>query len=203
MTHLTFFGLSTENLEKRPPAMVDPVLRSVEWLLNELLSDRRIAEKQVQVRFIGRTDLLPTYLTVLIDRLHTATRDNNTYSLAVCAPFGGKWEIVDATRRIAGLVNSRQITVGQIDEALFEKHLATSGMPDIDILIRTAEKRISNFTLWKLAYSEIYFIEKYFQDLTEGDLRNMVGSFSNTERRFGGTSGGHSRETVSKEDDQL
>lgn len=189
VTYLTFFGVSTENLEKRPPEILDPVLRAVEWLLRQLISDERIRQKKVRVQFIGCTDLLPPKTIGLIKELEKATSVNNRYFLNVCAPFGGKQEIINAAKKIAALVCSQKVAVDDITEELFEKHLDTVCLPDIDILIRTAERRISNFSLWKLAYSEIYFFEKFFPDFTRKDLHNVLKSFVKTERRYGGISG--------------
>lgn len=188
VTHLTFFIISTENLQKRPPDTLDPGLRAVEWLLKQLIRDERLRQKKVRVQFIGCTDLLPSKTNDLIKELETTTSTNNNYFLTVCAPYGGKQEIVNATKRIASLVHSQKIAIDDITEELFEKHLDTACLPDVDILIRTAEKRISNFALWKLAYSEIYFFDKFFPDLTKKDLDDVLRSFSKTERRYGGTS---------------
>jgi undecaprenyl diphosphate synthase len=186
--YLTFFVLSTENLTKRPPAMVNAVFQALERLLLELLSDKRITSKKVRVQFIGLTTLLPSSITALVDKLQSSTAQNMDHYLSICAPYGGRWEIFDATKKIAALVQSGKLTSDDLNETVFEKYLATSVLPDIDILIRTAEKRISNFALWKLAYSEIYFLNKYFQDLTKQDLESVLESFSKTERRFGGVS---------------
>jgi undecaprenyl diphosphate synthase len=188
ISHLTFFGVSTENFQKRPQELLDPVLRSVEWLLRTLKSDERIAQKKVKVRFIGCTDLFPSEIRDLINDLEHTTSANNNYFLTVCAPFGGKQEIVDAARRIASLADSQRIAIEDITEELFEKNLDTACLPNIDLLIRTAERRISNFALWKLAYSEIYFFEKFFPDLMKEDLDGVLKSFSKTERRYGGAS---------------
>lgn len=187
VTHLTFFGVSTENLMKRPPELLEPVLRSVEWLLEQLIADERIVKKKIKVRFIGRTELFPSKTKDLIKRLEHATNANSNYFLTVCAPFGGKLEIVNATKRIASLVDSGTIAIEDITEEFFERQLDTACLPDIDILIRTAERRISNFSLWKLAYSEIFFFEKFFPDLMKADLDYVLRTFSKTERRYGGS----------------
>jgi undecaprenyl diphosphate synthase len=99
--------------------------------------------------------------------------------------YGGRWEIIESVRSILHDFN-RNLNSDKITEKNFEYYLPSTGLPDLDLVIRTAENRISNFMLWKIAYAEIYFCNKYFPDFNRDDLLQILADFSQTKRRYGG-----------------
>lgn len=110
-------------------------------------------------------------------------------TLTLCLSYSGRWELVQAVKNIATEAKNGTITPEQIDETLIGNHLATAGMPDPDLLIRTSgEERISNYLLWQIAYSELYFTTKYWPDFSKEDLYEAIINYQNRERRFGKTS---------------
>ena len=115
------------------------------------------------------------------------TKDNKKSILNLALNYGGRSEILDATRRIAELVKQRKLKEKDINEEVFSNFLYTKGMPDPDLLIRTSgEMRVSNFLLWQISYSEIYVTGKMWPDFTKEDIKKAIDDYKNRERRFGG-----------------
>ncbi|MBQ7673963.1 MAG: di-trans,poly-cis-decaprenylcistransferase [Alphaproteobacteria bacterium] len=142
-------------------------------------------EKNVRVISIGNLKKLPQDLQEKIQKIEDETRNNDGLTLIAAISYSGKDEIVRATRKIAEKVASGKIKIDDIDENLFSSYLDTASIPYPDILIRTSEKRISNFLLWQCAYSEIFFIDKYWPDFSEEDLEKVLDEFSKRNRRYG------------------
>ena len=110
-------------------------------------------------------------------------------TLTLCISYSSRWELTKAVKDIATEVQQGLIKPEDVDEALINNHLATAGMPDPDLLIRTSgEERISNYLLWQIAYSELYFTKKYWPDFSKEDLYEAIVDYQNRERRFGKTS---------------
>ena len=110
-------------------------------------------------------------------------------TMTLCLSYSGRWEIIKAVKEIADEVRNGTLAPEQIDEALISGHMATANMPDPDLLIRTSgEERISNYLLWQIAYSELYFTEKFWPDFSKEDLYKAIVDYQNRERRFGKTS---------------
>ena len=117
------------------------------------------------------------------------TKNNDRMTMTLCLSYSGRWELVKAVKDIANEVKQGLLDPEQINESLITSHLATAGMPDPDLMIRTSgEERISNYLLWQIAYSELYFTEKLWPDFSIEDLYKAIIDYQNRERRFGKTS---------------
>jgi undecaprenyl diphosphate synthase len=183
---LTLFAFSSENW--RRPADEIGVLMN---LFREVLQ-REVAELHkngVRLQFIGDRDRLGKRLREAIAAAEAHTMNNDGLRLVVAVAYGGRWDIVNAARRLAKKVVDGEIEPDAIDEQGLASELQLAGMTDPDLLIRTGgEQRISNFLLWNLAYSEIFFCDVLWPDFREGDLDAAVGYFMGRQRRFGHTS---------------
>jgi undecaprenyl diphosphate synthase len=184
--YLTLFAFSSENW--RRPA--DEVGMLMKLLLDSLA--REIADlhaNRVRLRFIGDRSLLGAPITRTMIEAETLTQANEGITLSVAFAYGGRWDIAEACRSLARDVRAGRLDPGEIDEAHVGRRLALGGMPDPDLLIRTGgELRISNFLLWNLAYSELYFTDVLFPDFTAADLDAALDFYARRERRFGRTS---------------
>jgi undecaprenyl diphosphate synthase len=182
--HLTLYAFSTENW-KRPPAEVDFLMK----LFNEALQKEitELDQRGVRVKFIGlRTDLNPALLK-LMDSSETQTAGNQTLTLNFAINYGGRSEIVNACRAIAQAVQQGRLQAEAVTEAVVSDYLFTVGQPDPDLLIKPGkERRISNFLIWQMAYTEFYFSDLYWPDFGKEAFREALTFFSRRERRFGG-----------------
>ena len=183
---LTLFAFSSENW-RRPAEEVGVLMN----LFKEVLQ-REVAElhkNNVQLRFIGERERLGRRLRNAIEAAEAHTADNTGLRLVVAVGYGGRWDIVNAARQVAERVRDGELDAEAIDERSLAEGLQLAGMTDPDLLIRTGgEKRISNFLLWNLAYSEIYFSDVLWPDFREIDLARAVEYFTGRQRRFGHTS---------------
>ena len=181
---LTVYAFSTENWA-RPPA-------EVLFLMNfnrGLLQRRRewLHEMNVRVRFIGRRDWrVPRSVLKEIRLAEERTRDNTGMTLTIAFNYGGRKEIVDAVRAVAADVAAGTVKPDRIDERTIARRLYTPDMPDPDLLIRTSgEMRISNFLLWEVAYSELWFTPVFWPDFDREHLYEAIRDFQKRDRRFG------------------
>jgi undecaprenyl diphosphate synthase len=183
---LTVFAFSSENW-KRPAEEVGLLMS----LFFEAL-DREIAElhrNNVCVRFIGDRQQLSSALRERIEAAETKTQSNSGLKLVVAVAYGGRWDIAQATQKLAEECVLGTMAVDAIDDNAIEQHLSLSGLPEPDLFIRTGgERRISNFLLWNLAYTELYFTDVLWPDFDTAELNNAVVFFAGRERRFGLTS---------------
>ena len=184
--YLTLYAFSTENWA-RPKDEVDALM----GLLVHAISDEtdELQKSNVRLRVIGDIKSLPQNvqekLTWSIDKLNSSTG----LTLVLALSYSSKWEITEAVRRIAEQVKQGKIEPSEIDNELMDRFMNTSEMPDPELLIRTSgECRISNFLLWQIAYSELYFTPKLWPDYRKEDLFEAIYDFQNRERRFGKTS---------------
>lgn len=184
--YLTLYAFSTENWT-RPKEEVDALM----GLLVQAISDEtdELRKSNVRLRVIGDVKSLPQNvqekLTWSIDKLNSCTG----LTLVLALSYSSKWEIMEAVKRIAWQVKSGKLDPSEIDYDLINCYLNTSDMPDPELLIRTSgECRISNFLLWQIAYSELYFTPKLWPDYRKEDLFEAIYDFQNRERRFGKTS---------------
>lgn len=181
--YLTLFTFSTENW-RRPQDEVSMLMKTVCTVLETRID--KLLKVNIRVLFVGRREGLPEEVQDSIDKAVAITASNTGLTLNLAFNYGGRLEILDATRKIATAVKNGEINAEDIDEAVFEKALYTTGMPDPDLLIRTSgEKRISNFLLWQLAYSEMYFTEKFWPDFGEKEFKKAIADYQKRERRFG------------------
>jgi len=176
---LTAFGFSTENWN-RTKEEVDYLMK----LLEDCLIDNadKYDKDGVRVRVIGQRERLPKSLQEAIIKTEEATKNNSNLFLNLAISYGGKWDILNAVKKIV----EAKIPADKIDEKLFESYLSTAGLPNPDFIIRAGgEMRMSNFVLWQAAYSELYFCPKFWPDFTEQDLDIALAEFDKRSRRFG------------------
>lgn len=184
---VTLYSFSTENLA-RESREVEEILRVVEGKLQEILRDPRIYKNEIRVKVIGRVKLLPKSLQELILKVEESTQAYDKQFLTVALAYGGRAEIVDATKKIAEKVRRGELSVEKISENVFEKFLYTAYMPkaDPDLIIRTSgEERLSGFLLWQSAYSELCFLDAFWPDFRRIDLLRAVRTYQQRKRRFG------------------
>ena len=184
---ITLYAFSTENF-KRSEDEVEELMKIYEENLSELLESDVIHENEVRVRALGRINLLPEKVRALIEKVEGATKEYDKYYLNMALAYGGRAEIVDATREIAEKINNGEMDPNAIDEELIEKHLYTSHLPqpDPDLIIRTSgEARLSNFLIWQAAYSELFLVDVYWPDFREIDLERAIRSYQRRSRRYG------------------
>jgi len=183
--YLTLYGFSSENW-KRPPSEVDDLMQ-----LLRLYLEREIAslhDNGVRLRIIGERDRFSPSIIALIEGAERLTAANGRLNLTMALSYGGRSEIAAAARQIAREVATGRLDPAAVDEALFARHLATVGIPDPDLVIRTSgEKRISNFLLWQSAYAELVFMDRLWPDFTREDLEQAIREFQARERRYGRT----------------
>ena len=181
---LTLYCLSVENW-KRPQAEIDFLMA----LLGKYLIAERaeIMEQNIRFTTIGRREGLPGPVLEEIDENVRVSRDNTGMTLCLAINYGGRTEIVDAVRALAQRVRSGELSPEQIDEDAISASLYTAGMPDPDLLIRTAnEMRISNYLLWQISYAELWVTDKCWPDFDRACLHAALHDFARRERRFGG-----------------
>jgi len=180
---LTLYAFSTENWN-RPLAEVNGLMQ---LLVSTLKTELKILlDNNVRLSTIGNISLLPERCQNEILEAMEETKDNTGLTLILALNYSGRWELVEAVRRIAGAVESGTISTDDIDTDLISSNLATKNIPDPELLIRTSgEMRISNFLLWQIAYTELYFTNKLWPDFRKEDLQRAIDSYNQRERRFG------------------
>lgn len=183
---LTLYAFSTENWN-RPKFEVDALMTLlVHTIKGEI---KTLMDNNVRLSTIGQTDSLPADCRRELADAIKATQQNTGLTLILALSYSGRWEILQAARQLAVAVRDGQLQPDQINEALFSQHLATGGIPDPELMIRTSgEMRISNFMLWQLAYSELYMPEVLWPDFRKKHLHEAILSYQQRERRFGKTS---------------
>ena len=182
---LTLFAFSSENW-KRPAdevsQLMDLFLQSLQRYTEEL------HEKGLRIRFIGNRDDFQPTLQQNIEACERKTAGNRGMTLNIAANYGGQWDIVNAARRLARRLQAGEIGVDGIDAGSLAAELATAEAPDPDLFIRTGgERRISNFLLWQLAYTEFYFCDCLWPDFDEAEMQRALDEFGRRQRRFGKT----------------
>jgi len=182
---LTVYAFSTENF-KRSKKEVETLFRLCKQAIEEATKDERIHENRVRVNVIGRLDLLPEEIRNAARDLMEKTKDYNDYIFNVALAYGGRQEIVDAIKGIAKDVKEGKLDLEDIDEKTVSSYLYTKDIPDPDLILRTSgEERISNFLLWQLAYSELYFADVYWPVFTKEDFLEAIYTYQQRKRRFG------------------
>lgn len=184
---VTVYAFSTENF-KRPKEEVAQILSILEEQTEKLLGDRKIRDYKVHVKAIGRTDLLPISLQSALHKIEAATSNYNRHYLNVAVAYGGRAEILDATRKIAEVVSAGEVDSEAITEEFFNQFLYTAHLPNPypDMIIRTSgEERLSGFLLWQAAYSEFCFMDVYWPAFRKIDFLRAIRTYQNRKRRFG------------------
>ncbi|MFZ5476408.1 MAG: isoprenyl transferase [Myxococcota bacterium] len=182
---LTLYSFSTENW-KRPEDEVGALMGLLARYLAE--ERREILDNGIRLNAIGQIDRLPLAVRAALKELMLASRDNKGMVLTLALSYGSRAEIVDAAKALAKKCAAGRMRPDQIDEAAFSAELATAGLPDPDLLVRTSgELRLSNFLLWQLAYAEIYVTDTLWPDFRRDELKAALEAFGKRERRFGKT----------------
>ena len=184
--YLTLYAFSKENW-CRPREEVDALMNLMVSTINS--ETETLIKNNVRLLVIGDIKTLPLSIVEKLNEVIEITRDNNGLTLIVALSYGARWEIADAARRIAEDVAAGKIDKDAIDEQSFSGYLVTKGIPDPELLIRTSgEYRLSNFLLWQIAYTEMYFSPTLWPDFRKEHLFNAIIDFQSRERRFGKTS---------------
>lgn len=182
--YLTLYCFSSENW-KRPDEELEFLMHMLQQYMIEERS--RIMEHEVRVTVLGRREELPEYALTEINKTEEFSSKNARLHVCLAINYGGRAELVDAVRDIAAEVKAGKLDPRNIDEDTIEAHLYTAGIPDPDLMIRTAgEMRISNFLLWQLSYSELWVTEKYWPEFDEDLFRQAIRDYAARNRRFGG-----------------
>lgn len=182
---ITLFAFSSENW-RRPEEEVGVLMELFITVLSTEV--KKLHRNNLQLRVIGNTSRFNQRLQDKIAQAEKLTADNTGMVVNIAANYGGKWDITQATKKVAQLVAQGYLAPEEITEETIHQYLSMSDLPDVDLLIRTSgECRISNFMLWQLAYAELYFTETYWPDFNDESLIEAVTWFINRERRFGCT----------------
>lgn len=181
--YLTLYAFSTENWN-RPKEEVEGLMDLlVRTIANEV---QELHDNGVRLLSIGDRAGLPENCRQELERAIDATKDNGDISLVLALNYSAKWEILEATKKIAVLIQNGSVQPDEVTPELFSEQLSTAGIPDPELLIRTSgEHRVSNFLLWQIAYSEFYFTDVLWPDFKKEHLYEAVYNYQNRERRFG------------------
>jgi tritrans,polycis-undecaprenyl-diphosphate synthase [geranylgeranyl-diphosphate specific] len=183
---ITVYALSLENLTSRPRHEIDFLLNLAKKEARGVIESRShfVHKNRVRLKFFGRTDLLPKDLQSLFRKAEQKTSSYSSYYLNFAIAYGGRQELVEASRRIAIKISKGQLDPEDVDERTVRENLQTGQEPDL--IIRTGgEKRLSNFLLFQSAYSELAFTDTYWPALTKKELLSILRDYGNRERRFG------------------
>lgn len=182
--YLTVYAFSTENW-KRTQEEIGALMILLQKYLEEFLTSNDF--ENIKINILGDVSKLDTGLQKSINKILEKTKNNTGLVLNIAFNYGGRNEIVRAVKKIAESVKENKINVNDIDEQTISNSLYTAGQLEPDLLIRTSgEQRLSNFLLWQLAYTEFYFVQKYWPDFSENDLNEAIKVFENRNRKFGG-----------------
>ena len=185
--YLTVYALSTENLSSRDPDELESLFDLYVAGLNEISEDERIHSKGVRVRVVGRKEDLPERVNEAIRNAEDRTRDYSNFTFTVCLAYGGREEIVDAVKEIASDHANGELSLDQIDTNEISSRLYDADIPDPDLVIRTSgEERVSNFLLWQIAYSELYFTDVHWPSFSKAVLYEAIETYQMRRRRYGG-----------------
>ncbi|WLD95186.1 isoprenyl transferase [Alkalihalobacillus sp. AL-G] len=181
---LTLYAFSTENW-KRPKPEVEFIMKLPEQFLLTYLPE--LIEENVQVRTIGQKEGIPSYTQKAVNEAIEKTKHNDGLILNFALNYGSRFEITEAVRQLSKDLDAGTISAEDVDENLIGSYMMTKGIGDPDLLIRTSgEIRLSNFMLWQLAYTELWFTDVYWPDFSEVDLEQAILDYQNRGRRFGG-----------------
>ena len=182
--YLSLFAFSTENWQ-RPRDEVDFLIRLIgETLDNEL---NELDKRETAVRFIGDRTRFPASIQRKMWNCEVKTAKHDQLFLTIALNYGGRWDLVAATREIAEAVQAGYLQLDEIDESVVSKYLSTRELPDPDLCIRTGgDQRISNFLLWDFAYTEFHFVDSYWPAFSTKDLEQAFKEYGVRQRRFGG-----------------
>ena len=180
--YLSLYVFSTENFSRSPEEVNYLMELFMKWFKK---CKEKYKDANIKVLFSSQKEFLKPEIVKAIDELEEATKDNTGLVVNFCLSYGGRQEIVDATKKIATAVLENKLNINDINEELFRKYLYND-LPDVDFLIRTSgENRVSNFMLWQISYAEMYFPKVYFPDFTPKCLEEAIEEYEKRDRRFG------------------
>ena len=184
--YLTLYAFSTENWS-RPKEEVDALMGLLVQAIND--ETKKLKEQDISIQVIGDINSLPSEVQERLNWSVHELKDCSRLKAIIALSYSARWEITEAVKKIAVDVQNGHLKVEDIQKELIGKYLTTNGIPDPELLIRTSgEKRISNFLLWQIAYSELYFTPVLWPDFRKEDLFEAICDYQNRERRFGKTS---------------
>ncbi len=184
--YLTLYAFSTENWN-RPKSEVEALMALLVSSINS--ETKSLMKNNVRLLAIGNHDILPKHVKNKLYQAIEKTEKNTGLTLILALSYSAKWEIVEAVKQIARKVEDKEIEINDINESIIDENLTTKGLPHPELMIRTSgEYRISNFLLWQLAYSELYFTKRLWPRFRSEDLYEAIIDFQSRERRFGKTS---------------
>jgi tritrans,polycis-undecaprenyl-diphosphate synthase [geranylgeranyl-diphosphate specific] len=182
---LTIYAFSTENF-KRSEKEINTLMMLFKQELDKAREDSRIHQNRVQIRILGRLELLPKSIQQSGQYVMDMTKQYDTYHLNIALAYGGREEIIQAIQQIAQDVKKGKMKLKDISQSTVSSYLYTTGLPDPDLILRTSgEERISNFLLWQIAYSELYFSDVYWPAFQKRDFLRAILTYQNRKRRFG------------------
>lgn len=183
--YLTLYAFSTENWNRSEAEVTALMQLLAKTIKNEL---KTLNDNNVRLNAVGDLHRLPKYdYDSLMDTMEN-TKNNDRMTLTLCLSYSGRWDLTQAVQHIANDVKAGILSPNDVNENLINNYLSTAGLPDPELLIRTSgELRISNFLLWELAYTELYFTNKYWPDFGEDDLYEAIINYQSRDRRFGKT----------------
>ena len=181
--YMTVYAFSTENW-KRDKEEVDYLMDLLrQYLKNEL---KEINKQGGRILFIGERSMLDSDIIAQMDNIEKQTAENDKFTFVVALSYGSRAEILSGVKKIASLVARGDLSLEDIDENRFSSMLYTHNIPDPDLVIRTSgEQRISNYLLWQIAYSELFFTKTLWPDFTLAELKEIINDFNSRERRYG------------------
>ncbi len=184
--YLTLYAFSTENWS-RPKTEVDALMSLLVGAINS--ETKELMKNNVRLLSIGNHNMLPESVKKKLYQAIEQTSKNTGLTVVLALSYSAKWEIVEAVKNIADKVKNQEIDIDDINENVIDNNLSTRGLPHPELMIRTSgEYRISNFLLWQLAYSELYFTERLWPEFRKDDLYKALLDYQSRERRFGKTS---------------
>jgi undecaprenyl diphosphate synthase len=182
---LTLFAFSSENW-RRPKEEVTLLMKLFLETLKKQIST--LGNNDICLRFIGDRSAFPDALQQIMTEGEAQTKDNKALTLVIAANYGGRWDMCQSVQKVIDKMAAGELAKQPVSPQLIEEHLSTAGLPDPDLFIRTGgEQRVSNFLLWQLAYTELYFTETLWPDFNQNSLDDAINSFKSRQRRFGHT----------------
>ena len=181
--YLTLYAFSTENWQRS-----EDEVKALMQLLREYLDKefQEIMDNNVRIIFIGEREMLSPDIREKMEKIEHDSAQNTALTLCIALSYGSRQEILSATKKAAQLVLDKKISIEDITADKFSSLLYTAGIPDPDILIRTSgEQRISNYLLWQLAYTELFFTDTLWPDFGKEELLTIIDKFTHRERRYG------------------
>ena len=183
---LTLYAFSTENWDRPEPEVTGLMTLFVETIAKEVPD---LHNNNIKLAFIGNLEMLPNEAKLALANATEQTANNTGLTLIIALSYSGRWELIEATKKIAQKVSNGQLSMDEITGAVFSDNLASKGLPDPELMIRTSgEYRISNFLLYQLAYAELYFTDTRWPEYRKEHLVQALLEYQSRERRFGKTS---------------